>query len=204
LRTNLNNLKALIIFVKNPEAGKVKTRLAKDIGADNALLIYKKLLAHTRQISISIKANRLLFYADSISLTDDWPESDFQKHVQQGNDLGERMFNAFQESCSQLNSRSIIIGSDCMELTPDIIEKAFLELNNHDFVIGPAKDGGYYLLGMKVTEHRLFQNKNWSTQTIAADTLKDISDLNKTCYILPLLSDIDTIEDLTTDLKNLI
>ena len=195
--------RALIIFIKNPETGKVKTRLAKDIGNENALTIYKHLLAHTRKIAIEVKANRFLFYAEKISLRDDWPESDFKKFVQQGDDLGLRMLNAFEKAF--LNSQKvIIIGSDCMELTPDIIEKAFLELNNHDFVIGPAKDGGYYLLGMKVTEHRLFQNKKWSTQTIAADTLKDISDLNKTCYILTQLSDIDTIEDLTTDLKNLI
>ena len=195
--------RALIIFIKNPETGKVKTRLAKDIGNENALTIYKHLLAHTRKIAIEVKSKRFLFYADKIPLRDDWPETDFKKFVQQGDDLGLRMLNAFEKAF--LNSQKvIIIGSDCMELTPDIIEKAFLELNNHDFVIGPAKDGGYYLLGMKVTEHRLFQNKNWSTQTIAADTLKDISDLNKTCYILPQLSDIDTIEDLTTDLKNLI
>ena len=195
--------RALIIFIKNPETGKVKTRLAKDIGNENALTIYKHLLAHTRKIAIEVKANRFLFYAEKISQRDEWPETDFKKFVQQGDDLGLRMFNAFEKAF--LNSQKvIIIGSDCAELTPDIIEKAFLELNNHDFVIGPAKDGGYYLLGMKVTEHRLFQNKNWSTQTIAADTLKDISDLNKTCYILPQLSDIDTIEDLTTDLKNLI
>ena len=195
--------RALIIFIKNPEAGKVKTRLAKDIGNENALTIYKHLLAHTRKIAIEVKANRFLFYAEKISQRDDWPETDFKKFVQQGDDLGLRMLNAFEKAF--LNSQKvIIIGSDCMDLTPDVIEKAFLELNNHDFVIGPAKDGGYYLLGMKVTEHRLFQNKNWSTQTIAADTLKDISDLNKTCYILPQLSDIDTIEDLTTDLKNLI
>jgi hypothetical protein len=181
----------------------VKTRLAKDIGNENALTIYKHLLAHTRKIAIEVKAKRFLFYAEKISERDDWPETDFKKFVQQGDNLGLRMLNAFEKAF--LNSQKvIIIGSDCMELTPDIIEKAFLELNNHDFVIGPAKDGGYYLLGMKVTEHRLFQNKNWSTQTIAADTLKDISDLNKTCYILPQLSDIDTIEDLTTDLKNLI
>ena len=195
--------RALIIFIKNPEAGKVKTRLAKDIGNEDALTIYKHLLAHTRKIAIEVKAKRFLFYAEKISQRDDWPETDFKKFVQQGDDLGLRMLNAFEKAF--LNSQKvIIIGSDCMELTPDVIEKAFLELNNHDFVIGPAKDGGYYLLGMKVTEHRLFQNKNWSTQTIAADTLKDISDLNKTCYILPQLSDIDTIEDLTTDLKNLI
>lgn len=197
-------VKALIIFIKNPEKGNAKTRLAKDIGDENALIIYKFLLGHTREITSKIEANRLLFYADSISLRDEWPCGDYQKLVQQGDDLGSRMLNAFETCFEKGNKRTIIIGSDCMELSPELIEEAFLELENNDFVIGPAKDGGYYLLGMKYPEPKLFQHKNWSTHTVAADTLKDVNDLNKTCYILPMLSDIDTIEDLTTELKNLI
>ena len=195
--------RALIIFIKNPEAGKVKTRLAKDIGNENALTIYKHLLAHTRKIAIGVKANRHLFYDDSISLKDDWPEIDFKKFVQQGDDLGLRMFNAFEKAF--LNSQKvIIIGSDCMELTPDIIEKAFLELNNHDFVIGPANDGGYYLLGMKYTEQSFFQGKAWSTDSVYRDTVANISNLSKSLFILPLLSDVDTIADLSPELKILI
>ena len=195
--------RALIIFIKNPEAGKVKTRLAKDIGNENALTIYKHLLAHTRKIAIGVKANRHLFYDDSISLKDDWPEIDFKKFVQQGDDLGQRMLNAFENAF--LNSQKvIIIGSDCMELNPDIIEKAFLELNNNDFVIGPANDGGYYLLGMKYTEQSFFQGKAWSTSTVFGDTVADISNLPKSLFILPLLSDVDTIADLSPELKILI
>ena len=195
--------RALIIFIKKPEAGKVKTRLAKDVGNENALTIYKHLLAHTCKIAIEVKANRLLFYAEKISQRDDWPETDFKKFVQQGDDLGQRMLNAFENAF--LNSQKvIIIGSDCMKLNPDIIEKAFLELNNNDFVIGPANDGGYYLLGMKYAEQSFFQGKAWSTSTVFGDTVADISNLSKSLFILPLLSDVDTIADLSPELKILI
>lgn len=196
--------KAFIIFIKNPEAGKVKTRLAKDIGETNALTIYNYLLTHTRQISTLVEANRLLFYDESISLEDDWPESKFQKLVQCGDDLGLRMLEAFKIAAAQGNNRLIIIGSDCIELDSDLVEQAFIELENHDFVIGPAKDGGYYLLGMNYPEERVFKNKRWSTDTVYKDTLADIESLSKTVFVLPLLSDIDILSDLNQELINLI
>ena len=195
--------RALIIFIKNPEAGKVKTRLAKDVGNENALTIYKHLLAHTCKIAIEVKANRLLFYADKIPLRDDWSETNFQKFVQQGGDLGLRMLNAFEKAF--LNSQKvIIIGSDCIELNSEFTEIAFDKLKTHDFVIGPANDGGYYLLGMKYAEQSFFQGKAWSTSTVFGDTVADISNLSKSLFILPLLSDVDTIADLSPELKILI
>ena len=197
-------LKSLIIFVKNPEAGKVKTRLAKDIGESNTLTVYKHLLGHTRQISSLVNAKRLLFYADKISWRDEWPEKHFNKFVQQGEDLGLRMLHAFQTSFKQGNNLTIIIGSDCIDLSPDLIEKAFLELQTHDFVVGPAKDGGYYLLGMKYPEEKVFKNKAWSTGTVCNDTISDIKSLSKTFYLLNLLSDVDTIADMNEELRTLI
>ena len=194
---------ALIIFIKNPEAGKVKTRLAKDIGNKNALTIYKHLLAHTRKIAIGVKAKRFLFYDGKIPLRDDWPESDFKKFVQQGDDLGLRMLNAFEKAFLK-SQKVIIIGSDCIELNSELIEIAFDKLQTHDFVIGPANDGGYYLLGMKYAEQSFFQGKAWSTDSVCRDTAADISNLSKSLFILPLLSDVDTIADLSPELKILI
>ena len=195
---------ALIIFIKNPVEGTVKTRLAKDIGNSQALMIYKYLLAHTRNISCSIQANRLLFYADALPIRDEWLENDFAKLLQTGEDLGSRMFNAFQTAANKGNSRIIIIGSDCIQLTAELITKAFSELQTHDFVIGPAKDGGYYLLGMKCPEKRLFKNKRWSTHTVFNDTIADIKAMSKSVFVLPLLSDIDTFADLNKELLDLI
>lgn len=197
-------MNALIIFVKNPVKGKVKTRLAKKIGGENALIIYNYLLDHTRKISSELSVNRYLFYDQDINLADKWPNENFKKHLQKGEDLGQRMQNAFKTVFDQGHQQVLIIGSDCIELDLSIINEAFTSLVKNDFVIGPAKDGGYYLLGMNSPEPALFENKKWSTNTVAADTLKEIKQLNKTCSILPPLSDVDTIDDLNEELKDLI
>lgn len=195
---------ALIIFIKNAESGKVKTRLAKDIGNENALTIYKFLLDHTRQVASALDVSRLLFYGSRIDPDDEWPEELYKKMVQKGHDLGTRMFNAFKEAFYQGCEQVIIIGSDCPEIDPGLLRTAFTKLEAYDFVLGPARDGGYYLLGMNYLENRLFINKNWSTDSVALDTLKDIQELNKLCYLMPELNDIDTIEDLSPELKKMI
>lgn len=196
--------RALIIFVKNPQRGKVKTRLAKDIGELNALTIYHYLLEHTRKVTTQVQAERLLFYDQAISVEDHWSSASFQKLVQKGNDLGLRMLHAFQTAFTQGHTRVMIIGSDCIELTSDLIERAYIQLEDHDFVIGPAKDGGYYLLGMKYPEVTIFENKHWSTATVCNDTLNTIKYLSKTVHILPVISDIDTVSDLNDELRHLI
>ncbi|WP_026898057.1 TIGR04282 family arsenosugar biosynthesis glycosyltransferase [Daejeonella oryzae] len=197
-------MEALIIFIKNPLEGKVKTRLAVGIGDKNALVIYKYLLDHTQKISSDISAKKYLFYDEIIDFKDNWPETIYEKHVQSGSDLGLRMQNAFNLAFQNGHKQVVIIGSDCIDLDAATITEAFKKLHTRDFVIGPALDGGYYLLGMKSPEHILFENKIWSSSTVAAQTLEDINRLQKTCYILPSLSDIDTIDDLNEELKNLI
>lgn len=186
----------LIIFVKNPVLGKVKTRLAKTVGAEKALFIYKALLTHTKEISLSVEAAKAVFYSDLIDEQDLWCASIFEKYKQEGNDLGERMYHAFELGFSKGYQHIVIIGSDCLDLSSNLIDEAFENLANHDFVIGPAKDGGYYLLGMKKLCKDVFEHKNWSTSTVLQETMKDLEALNATCYYLPVLSDIDEENDL--------
>ena len=185
---------ALIIFIKNPEKGKVKTRLAKTVGDDKALAIYKALLAHTRQIALSVAGTRYLFYSHSIPPQDEWSSNDFQKLLQAEGDLGDKMTTAF-ETVFQQHQPVIIIGSDCASLTSVIIKKAFQQLEKHDFVIGPAMDGGYYLLGMKQFQYKVFENISWSTETVFQHTIDHITTLNRSYFLLPTLSDIDYEED---------
>jgi uncharacterized protein len=188
--------KAIIIFVRNPELGKVKTRLAKEIGDEEALKVYTELLKHTHDIAIDLDCDRFIYYADYINDHDVWGNEYFEKRLQNGDSLGNRMMAAFFELFQQGYSRVVVIGSDCPELTTFIVEDAFDKLDTTDVVIGPSSDGGYYLLGLTELIPELFKNKQWSTNTVLADTIKDTVDLRKSCSFLTELSDIDTADDL--------
>ena len=189
----MNN--CLILFAKNLVLGKVKSRLAKDIGDEQALKVYKKLSEHTHTIAKALECTKHIFYSDKLEENDLWT-GNFQKYVQEGNDLGEKMKNAFHYSFSQGNEKVVIIGSDCYELTSEIIEEAFEKLNDSDFVMGPAKDGGYYLLGMNAPHLYVFEKMEYSHEEVAKQTLDKIRLNNHSIALLKELSDVDTVEDL--------
>lgn len=185
---------ALLIFIRNPELGKVKTRLAGDLGNEEALRIYNRLLEHTRKVAQSVPVERFLFYSNFVDQQDNWPVKDFRKALQPSGDLGDRMQQAFEQALASCE-RAVIVGSDCPGLTQDILQTAFDQLGTHDFVIGPAMDGGYYLLGMKRLTPELFQNMTWSTDQVFRETTDRMAARGGTYYQLPTLSDIDYAED---------
>ncbi len=184
----------LIIFTRNPEPGKVKKRLAARIGDSAALRLYEFLLKHTYEVTKDLSCDKVVYYSEAIQKQDLWDNSNFQKKEQRGNDLGERMHNAFLDSFDDGYSKVVIIGSDLLELRKEDIKNAFSGLNKFDFVIGPAQDGGYYLLGMKSLNSELFRNKNWGTDAVLQQTLRDLKDEQLT--LLEERNDIDTYEDL--------
>ena len=187
----------IIIFVKNPILGKVKTRLAKTVGDNKALAIYHQLLQLTHDAVICLPFRKFVFYSDFVDNQDIWENNSFQKDIQQGKDLGERMRNAFDLVLNEpLIERAVIIGSDCPQISPQFITKAFVALETHEVVIGPAQDGGYYLLGMKQLEIPIFQNKPWSTSQLFIETIEELQKLKKSVYLLPSLSDLDEAKDL--------
>lgn len=185
----------LIIFIKNPRPGRAKTRLARTAGDAEALRIYRFLLEKTRAAALALRAERLLFYSDFPDREDEWPETEFTKKVQQGNDLGERMEAAFRDAFENGSGKAVVIGSDCPDLTGELLQTAFDRLETADFVLGPTPDGGYYLLGMKELETSLFREIEWSTDTVRARTLAKIVAAGKSFALLPELPDIDTEED---------
>ncbi len=188
------NKNALIVFVKNPIVGKVKTRLAKDIGDAKAVEVYKKLLRHTRAIIEGVDADKYVFYGDYINDDDIWND-DFTKVLQQGDDLGQRMLQAFKQLLEKGHEQVVIIGSDCYELNTTIINKAYSSLQETDTVIGPTLDGGYYLLGMTRLQDFLFKNIEWSTDTVYANTIDVIKQKKLSYTSLQQLSDVDYVKD---------
>jgi uncharacterized protein len=195
----MSNQTLLMLFVRNPELGKVKTRLAASVGPEEALTIYMHLLQHTRQITENLPIDKLVYYSNEVDQHDLWPNDKYNKKLQPSGDLGKKMEMAFKKAFEDGYTSVVIIGSDCHQLTPTIIEKAFNELTTHDVVIGPALDGGYYLLGMNHLHSELFQNKRWSTEHVFPDTIVDIEKLHLSHKVLPELSDVDYIEDLDED-----
>jgi rSAM/selenodomain-associated transferase 1 len=186
--------RALIIFIKNKEKGKVKTRLAATVGDDAAMNIYEQLLDITKGVSQKMAATRYVYYSSHIESTDEWNVEHFNKKTQHGVDLGARMRHAFDETLQQ-HDYAVIIGSDCAALQSEILAEAFASLEQHDIVIGPALDGGYYLLGMKKQHNSLFENIEWSTDSVLKYTLAQAKTLNLSVHQLQALSDIDNEND---------
>tara|TARA_R110002051_G_scaffold149720_1_gene222276 strand:- start:6420 stop:7031 length:612 start_codon:yes stop_codon:yes gene_type:complete len=184
----------ILIFTRNPELGKCKTRLAATVGNEKALDIYKFLLNHTVNITKDLKVAKQVYYSETVWENDVWNNDLYQKKIQSGSDLGFRMENAFKNGFDDGFEKIIIIGSDMYDLNKTDLENAFLQLDDADFVVGPAEDGGYYLLGMKLFEPSLFKNKKWGTATVLKDTLKDLT--YKKIKILESRNDVDIYEDI--------
>ncbi|MEX0859140.1 MAG: TIGR04282 family arsenosugar biosynthesis glycosyltransferase [Balneolaceae bacterium] len=187
----------LIIFVKNEEIGKVKTRLAESIGDAQALKIYRQLLRHTHEQASRTNATKEVWYSNFITENDLWDSGNFTKKKQSGSDLGARMSGAFRESLQLKKAQNVVlIGSDCPGLTAEIINNAFRQLSGKNIVIGPALDGGYYLIGMSSYFPELFENMVWSTDSVLEDTVEIIRKTGASFALLEELNDVDTAEDL--------
>jgi rSAM/selenodomain-associated transferase 1 len=189
-----NKDRLLLIFTRNPKLGKCKTRLAETIGDQAALDIYMILLRHTAEITKDLNCSKEVHYSEEVSENDLWDKGNYAKQLQEGNDLGERMYNAFKSGFQKGYKKIIIIGSDIYDLNSETIDEAFAEMENVDFVIGPAADGGYYLIGMKTLSNDIFLNKNWGTETVLEDTLNNLK--HKKVKLLQIKNDIDVYEDL--------
>lgn len=174
----------------------MKTRIAKDLGDEETLKVYRHLLNYTQQVCLDVHCNKFVFYSEYIRLADMFDDQVYSKHVQEGNDLGERMLNAFKKVFHYGCHQVCIVGSDCYELEPRHIEEAFNKINEADVVIGPTEDGGYYLLGMKELHPFVFNEKAWGSASILEDTTEAINKNGLKYILLESLNDIDTIDDL--------
>jgi rSAM/selenodomain-associated transferase 1 len=186
------------IMIKYPEPGKVKTRLAKDMGNERAAHIYRQtaelILANT--VPANFSYDRIVFYDPPERLKDftAWLPGE-QLALQQGADVGERMDNAIRDLLKMGAKKAVITGADIPDLSDEIIETAFRKLDQVDIVIGPAKDGGYYLIGMKSRHPAIFQDIPWSTGKVLEETMRIIEKLQLKCALITTLSDLDTADD---------
>jgi rSAM/selenodomain-associated transferase 1 len=185
------------IFAKYWEPGKVKTRLAASIGNEAASDVYCALLNHLTASLNLVADRRLIAYtpadkANEFSVFPHWQET-----PQCNGSLGARMADFFNEMFTAGASRAVLIGSDCPDVTANVIEQAFEALTDADVVLGPTFDGGYYLVGMAQKFHDIFSDITFSTESVLEETLALANRSNIRCHCLDRLNDIDTAEDLS-------
>jgi len=187
------NKHLIIVFAKNPVKGRVKTRLARSVGEDQALEVYQKLLKVTESATQNSRLDTWVFFTDEIDHKR-WPAS--KKFIQQGTDLGERMQHAFDQAFKFHYESVVLIGSDLPDMHEGLLLSAFEALKHQPVVFGPAADGGYYLLGLQKMIHSIFHEKPWSTKNLLSETLSELDEKQLNYAILETLNDIDTAEDL--------
>jgi rSAM/selenodomain-associated transferase 1 len=186
---------AIIIFHRHPRLGKVKTRLAKSVGDEKALSIYKACSFYIINHILSGPNPAYIFLSDKSDLD----QSHFDTKnllIQNGVDLGLRMSNSFSEIFSKGFKKVVIVATDVPDIDNKLIQSALNSLDNKDFVLGPSVDGGYYLLGMNKFSRFLFENMTWSHGDVLADTILKIKQKNLSCELLTNLIDIDQESDL--------
>ena len=186
----------LSIFVKNLIPGTVKTRLAKDLGIDVAIEIYKELVGITAEAINTLRVDKCVYYSEYIESNDQFDDTKYQKHIQEGKDLGQRMQNCFYDAFESNFDKIILIGSDTPDITDQIISKGFEELDKHDIIIGPAQDGGFYLIGMKEPHENLLDKRSYGHKEVLNELLDEIENRNLSVFKLPTLIDIDVKDDL--------
>ena len=190
------------VFVKAPLRGTVKTRLAKTIGEENARTLYEDMAADTLQWARKLShCDKTVFYSPQKErelcrtlLAPGWRETSLQP--QAGGGLGNRMQTAFSQMFSQGATAAVLIGSDCPLLDGNTVRKAFASLKNNDLVLGPASDGGYYLIGLRAPAPELFQLGKWSHSLVLQQTIESARKAGLEIDLLPTLGDIDRGEDI--------
>lgn len=191
----------LIIFTRYPEPGKTKTRLIPALGAEGAAQLQRQMTEHTLVQARKLHGDRAVsleiqFAGNSYQSMQAWlgPELNYQQ--QSEGDLGQKMHAAFAKSFADGVARTVAIGTDCPDIDAELLAAAFEAIAQHDLVLGPAEDGGYYLIGLKRLIPELFVGVKWGTSEVLATTNRIAQTLGVSTFLLPLLNDVDRPEDL--------
>lgn len=198
----MTDKRCVILFVKLPEKGRVKTRLALQVGEDTAVRLYENMALDVVDL---LKGGRFPFRIcfsppDARDQMTGWLGKEYDYLPQTGDHLGDRMEKAFANVFSEDVEEALLIGSDIPGLTIGILEEAFTSLVTNDAVIGPADDGGYYLIGFRKNSFtpRIFHDMAWSTSAVFRETADRLHEASRKVHLLPELTDVDTVEDLKT------
>jgi rSAM/selenodomain-associated transferase 1 len=203
----MNDNRCVLLFVKLPEKGKVKTRLARDVEWDLVLHLYESMVLDTVGMLKQTTVPFLICFdpPDALDRMKRWLGPDCTYIPQTGTDLGERMERAFVRIFREGADKALLIGSDIPGLSSAVILEAFDSLTSHDAVIGPARDGGYYLIGFQKNgfDAAVFHDMIWSTKAVFGETIMRLRENARNVHVLPQCTDVDTKEDLKTLLNQM-
>ncbi len=191
----------VVVFTRYPEAGKTKTRLIPRLGPEGAASLQRAMTEHVIQQVRELRKDRTIsvevrYKGGNLELMSRWLGLDMLYRKQSGQDLGARMLTAFQEAFDQGEESVLLIGTDCPDITGEILEKGFQELLKSDLVFGPAADGGYYLVGMKRSYPLLFSGILWGTASVLDQTVEKAGIQRLSVAFVARLQDVDRPEDL--------
>jgi rSAM/selenodomain-associated transferase 1 len=198
----MTDKRSVILFVKLPEKGKVKSRLAQRMDEDLVLRLYENMVLDTIDMLTRGRFPFRICFTPSGARDQilEWLGPEHPSEPQTGDGLGDRMEGAFARVFTGEIEEALLIGSDIPGLTTEVIDEAFTALLTNDAVIGPADDGGYYLIGFRKRsfEPAVFHDMVWSTGTVFRETMDKLHDASLKVHVLPELTDVDTVEDLKT------
>ena len=187
-------------MARYPRAGETKTRLAVALGPNQAADFYsicaRTIFCEMRQVPDPVTKYVFFTGSSNWNKVGQWIGDGFDLLPQVGKGLGRRLANSFSELFSSGIGRAVLIASDVPDISVTIIDEAVSALESHDIILGPAHDGGYYLIGMNRLHKQLFTGINWGSEEVLLDTLLRAMESNLSYYLLPALIDIDTIDDL--------
>ncbi len=190
----------ILLFARAPEHGKVKTRLARAIGNDDALALYRRFTADLVAMLTPLPFDLSIFFhpAKGQKMVKDWLGDANRLYAQKGQDLGERMANAFRQAFAEGAQQALLLGTDIPDLPARFILEGFEQLHRNDAVIGPAADGGYFLIGFQRQAFHpgWFTQIDWGSVNVLQTQIKKITQDHKSVYRLPQWPDIDEIDDL--------
>ena len=196
VQIDLVAVERLCIFVQAPRAGEVKTRLGRALGAEGAASAYRRLLSTVTDRLAGLRGVELRFTPDELgSELRPWSQRDWRLTAQGTGDLGERLHRCFVENFNDGAERVAIIGSDCPEVQRGDVRDAWGLLREVDVVLGPATDGGYWLIGLRSPQPELFRAMAWSTEAVFAETQLRCQSLGLRVALLSERSDVDTEAD---------
>lgn len=195
----LPKMNSLVLFVKYPETRKVKTRLGAEVGFELAAELYKLFIKQTFGLAQNCAAQKVFVAFEPPDRRAQFCEfipEEFAVFPQKGKTLGDRMFNSFEYAFAQEAKKVVILGSDSPTLAIENINSAFEKLNRSDLVLGPAEDGGYYLIGLNKAYRGLFEGIEWSSDSVLQSSIERAKKLQLSFELLPRWYDVDTKETL--------